>query len=227
VRLHLAHEMPGLGQVGRSAAPFDSFFACDLGATPMDLLRRGIYNRIAVALKGGQLRSVGLALLHQAITRPETVSVSGHLAEYLTARTLRRSAVDPAVSRTDGAAQLNEVQVGDESRSWINVLPLMRTRALRNWRLRTPATGESSSMIGHGDDASNHELSSVSPVMALQLPQQSSQSRICRLSAVSAHSPSQSRIHRLSELTAHSSAKSVTSRASRRYEAMDDEEDGL
>jgi hypothetical protein len=201
VQLHLAHEMPGLGQEGRSAAPFDSFFACDRGATPVELLRCGIYDSIAMALKGGQLRSVGLALLHQAITRPGSISVSGHLSKYLTSLSLRRSAIDPVVSRTDGSAQLN--QVGEASSSWTNVLSLVRGRALRNWRLRTPAAGESSSILSGSEDASSHELGSVSPVMLSQLPQEQSQPR------------------------RHSASLSVSGRSSRRYEAMDNEEDGL
>jgi len=200
VQLHLAHEIPGLGQEERSAAPFDSFFACDLGATPEELLRRGIYNSIALTLKGGQLRSVGLALLHQAITRPGSVSVSGRLSEHLTSLSLRRSAIDPVLSRADGSAQLNEG--GEASSSWTNVLSLVRGRALRNWRLRTPATGDSSSTLSLSEDSSSHELSSVSPVMLSQLPQQQSRFR------------------------SHSASLSVSGRSSRRYEAMDIEEDG-
>lgn len=69
VRLVLAHEMPGLWQEeeGRRVSRFETFFASDDGATPQELLDRGVYRSIAVPLKGGPLRPVSLALLHEAI----------------------------------------------------------------------------------------------------------------------------------------------------------------
>ena len=67
VPLVLAHEMPGLGQGGRHAVPFASFFACADGATPASLLKAGIYDQLAVPLKGGPWRAAGLALLRKAL----------------------------------------------------------------------------------------------------------------------------------------------------------------
>eukprot|EP00966_Prymnesium_polylepis_P079438 1841373-Prymnesium_polylepis.1 len=49
VRLLLAHEMNGVGgQESCFGCEFAKMFSCDDGATPIELLRRGIYNKIAV-----------------------------------------------------------------------------------------------------------------------------------------------------------------------------------
>ena len=37
-----------------------AFFACERGTTPAELLRRGLYNEIAVALRGGEWRRVSM-----------------------------------------------------------------------------------------------------------------------------------------------------------------------
>ena len=70
VPLLLVHEMPGLGQEERHACSFDKFFACDHGTTPAVLLNRGIYDQIAIALKGGEWRKAGMVMLARAITAP-------------------------------------------------------------------------------------------------------------------------------------------------------------
>jgi hypothetical protein len=68
VELLLTHEMPGLGSnEERDACRFELFFACDDGTTPDELLARGVYRSVALALKGGPLRLVSMALIHQAI----------------------------------------------------------------------------------------------------------------------------------------------------------------
>ena len=55
VSLTLAHEMPGIGgQEARGGAPFSSFFAAC--ATPIELLKAGIYSKLAVPFKGGAWR---------------------------------------------------------------------------------------------------------------------------------------------------------------------------
>ena len=60
--LLLAHEMPGLDDDDeRHACAFSDLFA--ESATPEELRRRGIYAKVAVPLKGGALRPVGMALL--------------------------------------------------------------------------------------------------------------------------------------------------------------------
>jgi len=68
IPLLLAHEMPGIGgQAGRHGCEFGSFFACPDGATPQPLLSRGIYAKIAIALKGGAWREASLVMLAQAL----------------------------------------------------------------------------------------------------------------------------------------------------------------
>jgi len=63
----LAHEMPGVGgQVLRFGCDFGAFFACNDGATPNDLIGRGIYSEIAIALKGGPWREASMAMLGMA-----------------------------------------------------------------------------------------------------------------------------------------------------------------
>ena len=59
--------MPGAGgQERRLGCEFGAFFACADGATPNDLIGRGIYSEIAVALKGGPWREVSMAMLAMA-----------------------------------------------------------------------------------------------------------------------------------------------------------------
>lgn len=66
--LLLAHEMPGLGgQEGRHGVEFATFFACDDGATPTDLLQKGIYGKIAIALRGSAWRQASMMLLLQGV----------------------------------------------------------------------------------------------------------------------------------------------------------------
>jgi len=57
VSILLVHEMPGAGgQEARFGCEFGSFFSCPDGATPGELIQRGIYSSIAVPLKGGAWR---------------------------------------------------------------------------------------------------------------------------------------------------------------------------
>ena len=71
VPLLLAHEMPGVsGQIARHGVEFGTFFSCPDGATPSELLQRGVYSSIAVALKGGPMRQVSMVLLAQALAMP-------------------------------------------------------------------------------------------------------------------------------------------------------------
>lgn len=72
-KLLLAHEMIGLSKtqnVNRYGCEFASFFACERGATPGDLIGRGIYAQIAVALKGGAWREPSLVTLGAALEAP-------------------------------------------------------------------------------------------------------------------------------------------------------------
>ena len=64
VEVLLAHEMPGIdGDGARFGCEFGSFFSCADGATPPELLGRGVYSTIAVPLKGGAWREVSMALM--------------------------------------------------------------------------------------------------------------------------------------------------------------------
>ena len=68
VNVLLVHEMAGMGgQEARFGCEFGSFFSCADGATPGELLKRGIYSSIAVALKGGQWREVSMVLVGMAL----------------------------------------------------------------------------------------------------------------------------------------------------------------
>jgi len=68
VHVLLTHEMPGAGgQEARFGCEFGSFFSCVDGATPGELLKRGIYSEIAVALKGGPWREASMAMLAMAL----------------------------------------------------------------------------------------------------------------------------------------------------------------
>eukprot|EP00966_Prymnesium_polylepis_P054374 1257084-Prymnesium_polylepis.3 len=69
IHILLAHEMPGIGgQEHRHGCEFGAFFACPDGATPRELLNRGIYFEIAVPLKGGPWRKASMALLGSALS---------------------------------------------------------------------------------------------------------------------------------------------------------------
>jgi hypothetical protein len=57
----------GGGQEARNGCEFASFFKCADGATPGDLLKRGIYSEIAVPLKGGPWREASMVLLSKAL----------------------------------------------------------------------------------------------------------------------------------------------------------------
>jgi hypothetical protein len=60
--------VPGVvANEARNAVDFDAFFSCEDGTTPEEMLRAGIYNQIAIALKGGPWRHVSLVLMAQAL----------------------------------------------------------------------------------------------------------------------------------------------------------------
>ena len=75
VSLLLAHEMIGVGgQEARYGCEFAKFFSCDDGATPVELLQRGIYAKIAVALKGGEWRKTSMVMLAKAFGGSDAVN---------------------------------------------------------------------------------------------------------------------------------------------------------
>jgi hypothetical protein len=63
--LLLANEMESFDVDERHGCKFDCFF--DRNTTPRELLGAGIYNDIAVPLRGGPWRNVSIALLAKAI----------------------------------------------------------------------------------------------------------------------------------------------------------------
>jgi len=68
VHVQLAHEMCGVGgQEARFGCDFGTFFGHPDGATPQELLERGIYSEIAVPLKGGAWREASMALMAMAL----------------------------------------------------------------------------------------------------------------------------------------------------------------
>lgn len=66
VRLLLAHEMPGIGQAARHGVEFSSFFQ----STPQRLIEGGIYDDLAVPLKGAVFRPTSLAMLAAKLAPP-------------------------------------------------------------------------------------------------------------------------------------------------------------
>ena len=55
------------GQAARHGCEFGEFFSSPPDGTPGDLLQRGIYATIAVAMKGGAWREASMVLLAQAV----------------------------------------------------------------------------------------------------------------------------------------------------------------
>ena len=73
VELLLAHEMPSIDHTERHSCEFADFFACKEGATPQDLLNGGVYQSIAIPLKGGPFRSASLYMLAKALGGEEVL----------------------------------------------------------------------------------------------------------------------------------------------------------
>jgi len=68
IHVLLAHEMTGAGgQEARFGCEFGDFFGHPDGATPSELLKRGVYSEIAVPLKGGMWREASMVLLAMAL----------------------------------------------------------------------------------------------------------------------------------------------------------------
>lgn len=68
IHVMLCHEMPGVGgQTSRHGCEFGLFFSNAHGATPVELLKRGIYQEIALPLKGGAWREASMVLMGIAL----------------------------------------------------------------------------------------------------------------------------------------------------------------
>jgi hypothetical protein len=97
VSILLAHEMIGVGgQEARHGCEFGDFFSSPPDGTPSELLNRGIYSSIAVALKGSEWRDVSFNMLAQAlVVEPdvEVTSVNKTLTKSLLANMDRRELV--------------------------------------------------------------------------------------------------------------------------------------
>ena len=90
--LLLAHEMPGGGgQDERHGVEFGTFFSCDDGATPTELLKAGIYNMIAVPLKGGKWREASMVMLAEGLQDAMGDSDEGEDAKHWFARLERKA----------------------------------------------------------------------------------------------------------------------------------------
>ena len=117
----LAHEMMGRGgQDARHGCEFSAFFACEHGTTPADLLRGGLYAKIAVALKGGPWREPSLVMLAQALllhTGAGPITQEPSLGAELSATQLLRRGLSFAKNLTEGSSrarfQLRTIQVAE------------------------------------------------------------------------------------------------------------------
>ena len=88
----MAHEMPGSGgQDERHGVEFGTFFSCDDGATPTELLKAGIYNMIAVPLKGGKWREASMVMLAEGLRDAMGDSDEGEDARHFFARLERKA----------------------------------------------------------------------------------------------------------------------------------------
>ena len=63
------HEMIGVDSESRNAVDFKDLFMCRKGATPSDLVERGIYSQIAIPLKGGEWRQQSIAMVLSALNK--------------------------------------------------------------------------------------------------------------------------------------------------------------
>ena len=69
------YAVPGvLANEERRAVDFGAFFSCEDGTTPQELLRAGIYNQIAIALKGGPWRRASLVVIASAFAQSARAS---------------------------------------------------------------------------------------------------------------------------------------------------------
>ena len=70
VPLLLVHERPSLNQAAECyAVPFESFLSDPSGATPLSIVRHGVYREIACPMMGGAHRQASLFMLHTLISK--------------------------------------------------------------------------------------------------------------------------------------------------------------
>ena len=95
--LLLAHERPNLLEEDaddsqRAPTPFERFFSCADGTTPLNLLKCGIYNSVAVPLSGGRLRPTSLVMPGLARCGPMETACSADLRSALAILQVARAA---------------------------------------------------------------------------------------------------------------------------------------
>jgi hypothetical protein len=79
------------GQDQRFGCDFGTFFSCVDGATPGELLKRGIYSEIAVALKGGPWREASITMLAMAFGMSKDQSEAWAAGKDIAEATMQRS----------------------------------------------------------------------------------------------------------------------------------------
>ena len=98
----------------RRGVPFESFFHCTAGCTPKVLVRSGLYDEIAVPLKGGVYRPVSMALLAKtALHEPEPDSQGRTFGRWGLPRSLSLTELLP----TDAISMAWDTRASDSSRS--------------------------------------------------------------------------------------------------------------
>ena len=134
----LAHEMPGLGgQDERHGVAFGSFF--DSSATPMALIKAGIYGTIAVALKGGPWRDASMVEMVKAIGKlaewgePAEINLGSQAALHVEAITQSandepESNEEPVIATPSQAGGSDEVQKLRTSVRRKSVIDVFRSR---------------------------------------------------------------------------------------------------
>ena len=81
VHMLLVHERESfINMEGRFGTRFESFITCAQGATPVNLLKRGIYKNVACPMMGGAHRKSSLVMLHDTIVNGVRVRSSLNLS---------------------------------------------------------------------------------------------------------------------------------------------------
>ena len=115
----LAHEMPGIGgQAERFGCEFGTFFSCIDGATPGELLKRGVYSTIAVPFKGGAWRSTSVSLMGLALGM----------------KTKQAKSVKNSTFADDLGLGLDSSTSANHSVDWMLAKLIKLTARLRAWR---------------------------------------------------------------------------------------------
>ena len=141
----------------RHGCEFSQFFACAEGTTPDDLLKRGIYAQIAVALKGGEWRRASMVMLAEALAAFEADPEA-----------LRRQR-SAAGNEADGAARLQHrlQSIASGSRAGAHALSSSRQRLASRFGVkRTPPSSASSRAVPTTVEAPTRAARGKLPPMA-------------------------------------------------------------